>query len=210
MKPHTPQPIKDANAVSASFIAKLSQCPGKRLPKDFRAAIRMLERPYIGITEAEYAVVEKVAGDSDIVFFDGRPVTYGNADGGWALMPIKPGAMELDDVMPEAVGKKPKRQPVALDPNLPRFLDVNEMAARMSLNRFTVYRWLTQYPERLPKFVRLHGRVLFPDEAVKAFFAQHVRHQPTRVEPAKQEPKRRPGRPTKVEMARRRELAREY
>ena len=59
------------------------------LPLDFKQAVRMLKRPYIGISEDTAMLIEQaIQGHGDIFIVDGRKMTYGNADGGWALMPI--------------------------------------------------------------------------------------------------------------------------
>lgn len=55
--------------------------------KPFHEQVRELERPYIKISEAEWE--ELLEGPSDFYrLADGRVVTFGNADGGYALMPL--------------------------------------------------------------------------------------------------------------------------
>jgi hypothetical protein len=68
---------------------RLAPCPGKRLPRSFKAAVALLQRPYHPLTADEYALVQRIAGDSDLVLFDGRQATFGDADGGKALMPLR-------------------------------------------------------------------------------------------------------------------------
>lgn len=86
-----------------------------------------------------------------------------------------------------------------------RFVTIDELAVRLCRNRFTLYHWLAKAPERLPRVTRIHGRVLFLERDVRAFFkvfegapaAQRIADGP--------EPKRGRGRPTKAETAARRE-----
>lgn len=51
-----------------------------------------------------------------------------------------------------------------------RFVTVEEFARRRCINKFTAYHWLKSAPERLPRVTRLHGRVLFLERDVRAFF----------------------------------------
>ena len=55
---------------------------------DSSMAIRSLERPYMAITAASYDQLMKGAHDY-YVTRNGRVVTFGTADGGFALMPLK-------------------------------------------------------------------------------------------------------------------------
>jgi hypothetical protein len=71
-----------------NLTKRLSSAPGKRLPADFRQAVAMLKRPYYRLDEAAYQAVTAIAGDSDIVLLDGKQMTFGDADGGKALMPL--------------------------------------------------------------------------------------------------------------------------
>lgn len=75
-------------AKTPDFIKRLAPVPGKSLPKSFKAAVSMLKRPYIPITAEALRAVEQVSGDSDVVLFDGKAMTFGTADGGYALMPL--------------------------------------------------------------------------------------------------------------------------
>ena len=70
------------------LAARITAIPNKRLPVDFKAAVALLKRPYYRLDEAAYELVCRVAGYSDVLLFDGREVTHGNADGGRALMPL--------------------------------------------------------------------------------------------------------------------------
>jgi len=67
---------------------RLSAAPGKRLPTDFKRAVALLKRPYYRLDDAAFRTVLAVAGDSDIVLLDGKQMTYGDADGEKALMPL--------------------------------------------------------------------------------------------------------------------------
>lgn len=67
---------------------RLSSAPGKRLPANFKQAVAMLKRPYYRLDEAAYQAVCAIAGDSDVVLLDGRQMTFGDADGCKALMPL--------------------------------------------------------------------------------------------------------------------------
>lgn len=71
------------------IINRLIPLLGKKLPSDFKAACALLKRPYISITEEQYqSIVQKSLG-SDILSLDGQQMTFGDADGGRALMPLK-------------------------------------------------------------------------------------------------------------------------
>jgi predicted DNA-binding transcriptional regulator AlpA len=93
-------------------------------------------------------------------------------------------------------------------PDLPRFITVDELAARIVRNKFTIYHQLAKEPEKLPLVVRLGGRVLFRESDVRAFINSPP---PAAVTPPRgtmqPAPARRRGRPTKVEVAARRALA---
>jgi predicted DNA-binding transcriptional regulator AlpA len=98
-------------------------------------------------------------------------------------------------------------QPLTLGP-LPHFVTVAEFADYRRLNRFTVYHWLKDAPERLPRVTRLHGRVLFLKSDIEAWEARL--HPETAATQPLQEAaplKRRRGRPTKAEQLLRRQPA---
>ena len=75
-------------ATPRNLAARLMPVPNKRLPSDFKSAVALLKRPYFRLSAEAYALVRSVAGDSDVVLLDGRQMTYGDADGGKALMPL--------------------------------------------------------------------------------------------------------------------------
>lgn len=52
-----------------------------------------------------------------------------------------------------------------------KYVSVRELAVRRKLSPFTVYRWTKSQPERLPRFTRVHGRILFHEHDVVAWFA---------------------------------------
>ena len=112
------------------------------------------------------------------------------------------------------VGRRPTSQQLPPELLLPRFVSVRELAARMGRNEFTVYHWLTKAPERLPRITRVHGRVLFLESDVQAWFAAQQHDLATQAEalrfdtiapqPVPVPPRPRRGAPTKAErMARR-------
>lgn len=58
-----------------------------KVPNDFCEAVRRLQRPYIAITKDEY---DKVFNKGNDYFkYGNQVVTFGNADLGWALMPLQ-------------------------------------------------------------------------------------------------------------------------
>lgn len=75
-------------ATPRNLAARLVPVPNKRLPSDFKSAVELLKRPYFRLSAEAYALVRSVAGDSDVVLLDGKQMTYGDADGGKALMPL--------------------------------------------------------------------------------------------------------------------------
>lgn len=58
-----------------------------KVPSDFCAAVRTLTRPYIAITKDEYDKV--FSKGNDYFKYKNQVVTFGNADSGWALMPLQ-------------------------------------------------------------------------------------------------------------------------
>ena len=110
------------------------------------------------------------------------------------------------------VGRRQVSQQLPPELLLPRFVSVRELAARMGRNEFTVYHWLKKAPERLPRVTRVHGRVLFLESDVQAWFAaqQHdlaAQAESLRFDKIEQEPKPAPlrrGAPTKAERVARR------
>lgn len=68
------------------------------------------------------------------------------------------------------VARRPASQQLPSELLLPRFVSVRELAARMRRNEFTIYHWVKEAPERLPRVTRVHGRVLFLESDVQAWF----------------------------------------
>lgn len=101
---------------------------------------------------------------------------------------------------------------------LPRFLTIKQVAGLMCNNEFTLYHWIKESPERLPRFIRLHSRVLFLESDVRAWFRKfeagaHTKHSApaelvleAATEAATEAAPRKRGRPTKAELARRRAI----
>ncbi len=82
------------------------------------------------------------------------------------------------------------------------YLFLNELAERRGVNKFTVYHWLREHPERLPDAYRLGGRVVFKLDDVEAWVAAGL----TPYRQPKLGGKKR-GRPTKAEEIARRQAA---
>lgn len=63
----------------------------RRLPQDFAKAVAMVKRPYIKIPEKVYQAIWALTSDpeTDVVWYGRRLYTFGNADGGYALMPLQ-------------------------------------------------------------------------------------------------------------------------
>jgi len=65
-----------------------------RMRGNFSSIIRRLERPYTTLSEEKYkeifeATKEGLNGKpTDFIFYDGRVSTFGEADGGYAIMPF--------------------------------------------------------------------------------------------------------------------------
>lgn len=73
-------------AVSSFCIQQLK--PLKGVCSGFHTEVQKIARPYLEISEEQYKQLE--SGNADYYQLpDGRVVTFGNADGGWALMPLK-------------------------------------------------------------------------------------------------------------------------
>ncbi len=60
-----------------------------RLSSDFFDKVKMLQRPYLMISETEFnEVCALTNGHGDILKFDHVKMTFGTPDGGFALMPL--------------------------------------------------------------------------------------------------------------------------
>jgi hypothetical protein len=64
---------------------------GKRLPHNFGKAVAMLQRPYFAISVGEYTELLDLTSDpvTDFVLYEGKVCTFGDADGGFAIMPLR-------------------------------------------------------------------------------------------------------------------------
>ena len=99
------------------------------------------------------------------------------------------------------------------DAALYQFCTVDELAARLKRNKWTIYHQLSDEPEKLPRVTRLAGRVLFLERDIRAFMVNPPANDSKRrkwPQPAAStasaaipEEKRRRGRPKKAEQARR-------
>ena len=68
----------------------LIEMTNMHLTYDFKEFIGMITRPYLRISEADYQqVYDMTEGHCDIVKYHNVKMTFGNADGGWALMPLR-------------------------------------------------------------------------------------------------------------------------
>lgn len=78
------------NFIRRDVLDSLVAVPNKHLPTNFKAAVAMLMRPYHVISKYEYEQVCDLAEDAntDILLLKGTQVTFGHADGGYALMPL--------------------------------------------------------------------------------------------------------------------------
>ncbi len=74
------------------MLKNLKPVKGK-LPKNFVKAVDWLKRPYIRICEFEY---QRLLKDKyDFYNYKGQIVTFGGADEGYALMPIRADIIKL-------------------------------------------------------------------------------------------------------------------
>ena len=71
------------------LFGRLTTLPGKHFREDFSTTVRRLRRPYFHLSKEDHDAVECLAGNSDVLLFDGTTqVTFGTADMGYALMPL--------------------------------------------------------------------------------------------------------------------------
>lgn len=77
-------------ATPANLLTRLTSLPGKSFKGDFKAFVSHLNRPYYRLSTDDYEAVKSASADSDVLLLDGKTqVTFGEADGGWALMPLR-------------------------------------------------------------------------------------------------------------------------
>ncbi len=73
----------------SKLFERLQPLANKKSSGDFVEFSGRLRRPYFRLSVEDCAKVEALAGDSDVLLFDGKTqVTWGDADGGKALMPL--------------------------------------------------------------------------------------------------------------------------
>jgi hypothetical protein len=82
---------KPAPTTIAGLQRALKPLEGFRLPSDYSAAVRLVERPVIPITEAQYNALytRSLRDECEVYVFRGGWVTFGTADGGYALWPLQ-------------------------------------------------------------------------------------------------------------------------
>lgn len=88
MKKNTEKATKKEFKVTTINDGDIFLTPLKgKIPNDFCEAVRTLQRPYIPICKDEY---DKVFNKGNDYFkYKNLVVTFGNADLGWALMPLQ-------------------------------------------------------------------------------------------------------------------------
>ena len=76
-------------ATPDNLFDRLQPLADKHHKGDFTAFVSRLKRPYFRLSEEDYRKVKEMAGESDVLQFDGQTqVTWGDADSGFALMPL--------------------------------------------------------------------------------------------------------------------------
>jgi len=94
-----------------------------------------------------------------------------------------------------------------LPPDLPRFVDIDELAARIRRSKWTIYQQARTEPELLPRVTRIGGRVLFLERDVQAFLENPPAPRPSMRGKWARTKKATPGRPTKAAQVAAREAA---
>lgn len=73
----------------SGLLKRLSPLPGKVLESDFKKALQRLTYPYFELSKEQFDAVKGIAGDSDVLLFDGvTQVTFGESAGKFGLMPL--------------------------------------------------------------------------------------------------------------------------
>lgn len=89
----------------SALIARLTPIPNVKMPESFSASVALVTRPYLKLSLDEMDLILKMKHKCDVYMMDGKvPVTFGNADGGYALMPLN------DDGIRQLGIKMPKTQ----------------------------------------------------------------------------------------------------
>jgi len=83
--------VRPAPSSVAGLMRSLAPVRGFALPEDFSAAMRLLCRPVVPITSEQYQALlaRGKSEECDVYEFRGGWVTYGSADGGFALWPLQ-------------------------------------------------------------------------------------------------------------------------
>lgn len=69
---------------------RLTALPNKCFKGTFKQSVERLKRPYYVVSEVQFERVKALAGNSDVMLLDGTTqVTFGTADSGFALMPLR-------------------------------------------------------------------------------------------------------------------------
>lgn len=72
-----------------NVLQRLIPLNNRHLPNNYSACARRFRRPYYRVSDAEYTAIERLAGKAEVLLLDGVvQVTWGNADGGKALIPL--------------------------------------------------------------------------------------------------------------------------
>lgn len=76
-------------ATPRNLLERLTPLPGKVNKGTWQDMVRRLHRPYYRISKEQYDAIVELSQDADVVLFDGKQqLTFGDADGGLALMPL--------------------------------------------------------------------------------------------------------------------------
>jgi hypothetical protein len=70
------------------FIDRISPGPKAYLPKGFVSATKCIQQPFIPLSKRQYKAVVRLASEnkSDVVLFDGTPMTFGNTGSTYYLV----------------------------------------------------------------------------------------------------------------------------
>lgn len=72
-----------------NLFSRLTPVENKSFKEPFQDVVRRLRRPYYLLSDKDYEAVKMLSGDSDVLLLDSHSqVTFGTADGGYALMPL--------------------------------------------------------------------------------------------------------------------------
>ncbi len=74
-----------------NIVSQLTVVPGLTLPAgSFSDSVKLLKRPYISLSIRQFQRIQADThkAHSEIVIYQGKQYTFGNADDGFALMPL--------------------------------------------------------------------------------------------------------------------------